>query len=82
MSDLNSLTIAEARDAMRAGKLSSVELTDACLTAIETGPGWFAVEISAETLRSAIRSACACSSLACTRNSSAMAGDSRPRAVK
>ena len=35
MSDLNSLTIAEARDAMRAGKLSSVELTDACLTAIE-----------------------------------------------
>ncbi len=35
MSDLNSLTIAEARDAMRAGKLSSVELTEACLGAIE-----------------------------------------------
>ncbi|MFV0293693.1 MAG: Asp-tRNA(Asn)/Glu-tRNA(Gln) amidotransferase subunit GatA [Paracoccus sp. (in: a-proteobacteria)] len=35
MSDLNTLTIAEARDAMRAGKLSSVELTDACLNAIE-----------------------------------------------
>ncbi|WBU62904.1 Asp-tRNA(Asn)/Glu-tRNA(Gln) amidotransferase subunit GatA [Paracoccus aerodenitrificans] len=35
MSDLNHLTIAEAREAMRAGKLSSLELTDACLTAIE-----------------------------------------------
>ena len=35
MSDLNSWTIAEARDAMRAGKLSSVELTEACLGAIE-----------------------------------------------
>ncbi|MFV0409277.1 MAG: Asp-tRNA(Asn)/Glu-tRNA(Gln) amidotransferase subunit GatA [Paracoccus sp. (in: a-proteobacteria)] len=35
MSSLNNLTIAEARDAMRAGKLSSLELTDACLDAIE-----------------------------------------------
>ncbi|WBU57986.1 Asp-tRNA(Asn)/Glu-tRNA(Gln) amidotransferase subunit GatA [Paracoccus sediminicola] len=35
MSDLNQLTIAEARDAMRAGKLSSSELTEACLNAIE-----------------------------------------------
>ena len=35
MSDLNKLTIAEARDALRAGKVSAVELTDACLTAIE-----------------------------------------------
>ncbi|SDD83036.1 aspartyl-tRNA(Asn)/glutamyl-tRNA(Gln) amidotransferase subunit A [Paracoccus isoporae] len=35
MSDLNQLTIAEARDAMRAGKMSSQELTEACLTAIE-----------------------------------------------
>ena len=35
MSDLNTLTIAEARDAMRAGNLTSVELTEACLSAIE-----------------------------------------------
>lgn len=35
MSDLNKLTIAEARDALRAGKVSAVELTDACLTAID-----------------------------------------------
>ncbi|MBA4489568.1 Asp-tRNA(Asn)/Glu-tRNA(Gln) amidotransferase subunit GatA [Paracoccus sp. S1E-3] len=35
MSDLNKLTIAEARDNLRAGKVSAVELTDACLTAIE-----------------------------------------------
>ncbi len=35
MSDLNKLTIAEARDNLRAGKISAVELTDACLTAID-----------------------------------------------
>lgn len=35
MSDLNKLTIAEARDALRAGEVSAVELTDACLTAID-----------------------------------------------
>ena len=35
MSDLNKLTIAEARDNLRAGKVSAVELTDACLTAID-----------------------------------------------
>ncbi|WP_313137172.1 Asp-tRNA(Asn)/Glu-tRNA(Gln) amidotransferase subunit GatA [Paracoccus jeotgali] len=35
MSALNELTIAEARDAMRAGKLSAVELTEACLAAVE-----------------------------------------------
>ncbi|MDO5644043.1 MAG: amidase family protein, partial [Paracoccus sp. (in: a-proteobacteria)] len=34
MSGLNELTIADARDAMKAGKLSSVELTQACLDAI------------------------------------------------
>lgn len=31
----NALTIAEARDALRAGDLTSAELTEACLTAIE-----------------------------------------------
>lgn len=36
MSDLNTLSIAEARDAMRAGKLSSRELTEACLNAIDS----------------------------------------------
>ncbi|WP_415919941.1 Asp-tRNA(Asn)/Glu-tRNA(Gln) amidotransferase subunit GatA [Tateyamaria sp. SN6-1] len=35
MSDLNKLGLAEARDALRAGDVTSVELTDACLTAID-----------------------------------------------
>ncbi len=35
MSDLNKLTIAEARDALRAGELTSAELTAACLDKIE-----------------------------------------------
>ena len=35
MTDLNKLTIAEARDALRKGDVTSVELTDACLTAVE-----------------------------------------------
>ena len=35
MTDLNALTIAEARDALRAGKTSSAELTEACLSKID-----------------------------------------------
>ncbi|KPN64158.1 aspartyl/glutamyl-tRNA(Asn/Gln) amidotransferase subunit A [Aliiroseovarius crassostreae] len=35
MTELNKLTIADARDALRKGDLTSVELTEACLTAIE-----------------------------------------------
>ncbi|WP_424942273.1 Asp-tRNA(Asn)/Glu-tRNA(Gln) amidotransferase subunit GatA [Aliiroseovarius crassostreae] len=35
MTELNKLTIADARDALRKGDLTSAELTDACLTAIE-----------------------------------------------
>ena len=35
MSDLNKLTIADARDKLRAGEITSVELTEACLTATE-----------------------------------------------
>ena len=35
MTNANRLTIAEARDALRAGDLTSVELTDACLGAID-----------------------------------------------
>jgi len=35
MTDLNKLTIAEARDALRKGDTTSVALTQACLTAIE-----------------------------------------------
>ncbi|WP_171173762.1 Asp-tRNA(Asn)/Glu-tRNA(Gln) amidotransferase subunit GatA [Ruegeria sp. HKCCD8929] len=35
MSDLNKLGLAEARDALRKGETTSVELTDACLTAID-----------------------------------------------
>ncbi|MGY6696984.1 MAG: Asp-tRNA(Asn)/Glu-tRNA(Gln) amidotransferase subunit GatA [Roseinatronobacter sp.] len=34
MSDLNKLTIAEARDLLRAGEVTSVDLTEACLGAI------------------------------------------------
>jgi len=35
MSDLNKLGLAEARDALRKGDTTSVELTEACLKAIE-----------------------------------------------
>ncbi|WP_299615168.1 Asp-tRNA(Asn)/Glu-tRNA(Gln) amidotransferase subunit GatA [uncultured Tateyamaria sp.] len=35
MTELNKLTLAEARDALRAGDVTSVELTEACLTEIE-----------------------------------------------
>ena len=35
MSDLTKLTIAKARDALRAGEITSVDLTQACLDAIE-----------------------------------------------
>ncbi|MGN7869454.1 Asp-tRNA(Asn)/Glu-tRNA(Gln) amidotransferase subunit GatA [Paracoccus sp. 22332] len=35
MTDLNSLTIAEARDALRKGDATALDLTEACLTAIE-----------------------------------------------
>ncbi|UWQ14859.1 Asp-tRNA(Asn)/Glu-tRNA(Gln) amidotransferase subunit GatA [Aliiroseovarius sp. M344] len=35
MADLNKLTIADARDALRKGDLTSAELTEACLTEIE-----------------------------------------------
>ncbi|WJY21632.1 Asp-tRNA(Asn)/Glu-tRNA(Gln) amidotransferase subunit GatA [Fontisubflavum oceani] len=35
MSDLNTLAIAAARDALRAGETTSVELTEACLTQID-----------------------------------------------
>jgi aspartyl-tRNA(Asn)/glutamyl-tRNA(Gln) amidotransferase subunit A len=36
MADLNRMTIAEARDALRKGEVTSVELTEACLAAAET----------------------------------------------
>ncbi|MCF6443954.1 Asp-tRNA(Asn)/Glu-tRNA(Gln) amidotransferase subunit GatA [Nereida sp. MMG025] len=36
MTDLNTLTIADARDKLRAGEVTSVELTESCLTAIES----------------------------------------------
>ena len=39
MSELNKMGLAEARDALRAGDTSSVELTDACLTAINSESG-------------------------------------------
>ena len=39
MTNANSLTIAGARDALRKGDLSAVDLTMACLTAIDAGDG-------------------------------------------
>ncbi|MGD9862664.1 MAG: Asp-tRNA(Asn)/Glu-tRNA(Gln) amidotransferase subunit GatA [Pseudodonghicola sp.] len=39
MSDLNKLGLAEARDALRKGDVTSVELTEACLTAIDAAGG-------------------------------------------
>ena len=35
MTDLNTLTISEARDRLRAGDITAMELTESCLTAIE-----------------------------------------------
>ena len=35
MTDLNSLTVADARDALRKGETTAVELTEACLSAID-----------------------------------------------
>ena len=35
MTDLNKLTIADARDALRTGDVTALELTEACLTQIE-----------------------------------------------
>ncbi|MBQ0752241.1 MAG: Asp-tRNA(Asn)/Glu-tRNA(Gln) amidotransferase subunit GatA, partial [Roseovarius sp.] len=35
MTDLNRMTIAEARDALRKGDVTSLELTEACLAAVE-----------------------------------------------
>ena len=37
MTELNTLTIADARDKLRAGEITSVELTDACVAATEAG---------------------------------------------
>ena len=37
MTELNALTISEARDKLRAGEITSVELTKACLAATEAG---------------------------------------------
>ncbi|MEM8804381.1 MAG: Asp-tRNA(Asn)/Glu-tRNA(Gln) amidotransferase subunit GatA, partial [Pseudomonadota bacterium] len=37
MTELNALTIAEARDKLRAGEITSVELTEACVSATEGG---------------------------------------------
>ena len=43
MTDLTKLKIAEARDALRAGDISSVELTEACLSAIDAADALGAV---------------------------------------
>ncbi len=58
MSDLTKMTIAEARDALRRGDVTSVELTEACLSAIEGAASLGAVvhgtpEIALERARAA-----------------------------
>ena len=58
MTDLNALTIAEARDALRKGEVTSVALTEACLAAIEGADALGAVvhktpEIALERARAA-----------------------------
>ncbi|TYO88436.1 Asp-tRNA(Asn)/Glu-tRNA(Gln) amidotransferase subunit GatA [Oceanicella actignis] len=58
MSDLTRLTIAEARDLLRARKISAAELVEASLAAIEAAaPLNAAVEITAEQARDAARRA-------------------------
>ncbi len=58
MGDLNRMTIAEARDALRRGEVSAVELTEACLAAIEAAGALNAVvhgtpELALEQARAA-----------------------------
>src|SRR6056297_3473347 len=58
MTDLNKLTISDARDALRRGDVTSVELTEACLSAIEGAASLGAVvhrtaEIALERARAA-----------------------------
>ena len=43
MTDLNALTIAEARDKLRAGEITSVELTESCLSATDAASSLNAV---------------------------------------
>ena len=42
MTDLTTMTLAEARDALKAKKLSAVDLTKAHLAAMEQARLWFA----------------------------------------
>ena len=56
MSELLDLSIAAARDAMKAGDVSPVELTDAYLDAIEGNPLNAYIEITAERARNGARS--------------------------
>ena len=54
---LTDLTLAEARDALRSRRLSSVELTEAHLSAIERAPGLNAfVAVTADHARALNRS--------------------------
>ncbi|WP_296766537.1 amidase, partial [Sediminimonas sp.] len=58
MTDLNSLTIAAARDALRAGDLTSIELADACLDAVaEAGALGAFVHLTPDQARDRARAA-------------------------
>jgi aspartyl-tRNA(Asn)/glutamyl-tRNA(Gln) amidotransferase subunit A len=58
MTDLNSLTIAAARDALRAGDVTSIELADACLDAVaEAGALGAFVHLTPDQARDRARAA-------------------------
>ncbi|MBC7131725.1 MAG: Asp-tRNA(Asn)/Glu-tRNA(Gln) amidotransferase subunit GatA [Roseovarius sp.] len=58
MTDLNTLTIAEARDALRRGEVTSLDLTEACLAAIEGAGALGAfVHVTADLARDQARAA-------------------------
>ncbi len=72
MSDLNKLTITDARDMLRAKEISAVELTEACLSAVEAGDALNAY--SAKTPDIALEQARAADARLATGDTPAMCG--------
>ncbi len=72
MSDLNKLTITDARDMLRAKEISAVELTEACLSAVEAGDALNAY--SAKTPDIALEQARAADARLATGDAPAMCG--------
>lgn len=72
MSDLNKLSITDARDMLRAKEISAVELTEACLSAVEAGDALNAY--SAKTPDIALEQARAADARLATGDAPAMCG--------